>query len=262
MRPDYCVAFGPSLDWTDLCWVWSENDYSLFSLFFWRNKQHLLEIHACSMLHWTRVFKTNVHIWGSSCLQEQQRKSGQIRHELWTLINDKLPHPAEETQPPFSLFSPAALLSKSFSCFFVSFFHQPMSFFLCWCLLTHDRNTNTAVERRRDEDERERRTETGGNYWRHESGESWASPQELSLQFHPWPNQKKTNPVWSCVAEGSQHLHLSPASDGLMSVHADCNHQDRSDCVSICNFQDSETRITQRVILRKTTLWACQSLQV
>lgn len=129
MRPDYCVAFGPSLDWTDLCWVWSENDYSLFSLFFWRNKQHLLEIHACSMLHWTRVFKTNVHIWGSSCLQEQQRKSGQIRHELWTLINDKLPHPAEETQPPFSLFSPAALLSKSFSCFFVSFFHQPMSFF-------------------------------------------------------------------------------------------------------------------------------------
>lgn len=190
----------------------------------------------------------------------KQRQSGQIRHELWTLIYDKLLHPAEETQPPFSLCSLTALLSKSFSCFFVLFFLQHISFSY-WCLLTHDRNTNTVVERWRDEDGREGRTETGGNYWRHESGESWASPQELSLQFHPWPNQKTTNPVWSCVAEGSQHLRLSPASDGLLSVHVHCNHQDQSDWLSIRNFQYSETMIKERAILRKTNLWTCQGLQ-
>lgn len=125
------------------------------------------------------------------------------------IIHDKLPHPAEETQPPFSLISnPSPTALKELLLLFVVFSLQPISF-LFWCLLTHDRNTNTAVEWWRDEDEREPRTEMGGNYWWHESGESWASPQELSLQFHPWPNQKTTNPVWSCVAEGSQHLHLS-----------------------------------------------------
>ncbi len=166
MRPDYCVAFGPSLDCVEFD---LKTIIPYFLWFFWGNKQHLLEIHACSIWHWTRVLKTNAHIWGSSCSQEQQRKSGQIRHELWTLINDKPPHPAEETQPPFSLFSPAALLSKSFSCFFILFFLQPMScFFLCWCLLTHDRNTNTAVERWRRErtQDRDRRELLTAWIWR------------------------------------------------------------------------------------------------
>lgn len=242
MRPDYCLAFGSSLDWTDLCWVCCK--ISLKSMHVWCDTEQgsLKQTYTSGVLPVLHPVK--------------QRQSGQIRHELWTLIYDKLLHPAEETQPPFSLFSLAALLSKSFSCFFVLFFLQHISFSY-WCLLTHDRNTNTVVERWRDEDGREGRTETGGNYWRHESGESWASPQELSLQFHPWPNQKKTNPVWSCVAEGSQHLRLSPASDGLMSVHVHCNHQDQSDWLSIRNFQYSETMIKERAILRKTNLWIC-----
>jgi len=126
------------------------------------NKQHLLEIHACSTWLWTRVLKTNLHIWGTSCFQEQQRESGQIRHELWTLINDKLPHPAEETQPPFSLFSPHKELLLLL-CLILSSDHVVV--FLCWRLLTHVRqtqnasvltNTNAAVERWRDEGEREK----------------------------------------------------------------------------------------------------------
>ncbi len=219
MRPDYCVAFGPSLDCVEFD---LKTIIPYFLCFLWRNKQHLLEIHACSIWHWTRVLKTNVHIWGSSCFQEQQRKSGQIRHELWTLINDKPPHPAEETQPPFSLFSPAALLSKSFSCFLSYSFFSPCCFFVLMFIdpWPQHKYCGRAMKTRENAGQRQEGITDGMNL------------ESLGLHHRSSAcnfihGQTRRRPAQS----GSQHLHLSPASDGLLSGHADCNHQDRSDCL-------------------------------
>lgn len=129
---------------------------------------------------------------------------------IMNIFHDKLLHPAEETQPRFSLISkPSPTSLKEFLLLFCCILSSAHFIFVLMFIDPWPQHKYCGRVMEGWRWEREHGTETGGNYWQHESGESWASPQELSLQFHPWPNQKTTNPVWSCVAEGSQHLHLS-----------------------------------------------------
>lgn len=76
----YEARFGPSLDWTDLCWVWSEKDYFLFFVCFWQNKQHLFEIYVQGDTEQGSLKQTHT----SGDLPASKNKYGQIRHETWT----------------------------------------------------------------------------------------------------------------------------------------------------------------------------------